>query len=56
MKIKTTKQALNKAMELLGEALYLVDAYSGGESENGKELEQQFEKLELAIFKLEEQQ
>lgn len=38
---------LDKAMEIAGEALYLAEEYSGGESETAQELCRQFEKLEV---------
>jgi hypothetical protein len=47
MNKKEIIKLLDKAMEIAGEALYLAEEYSGGESETAQELCRQFEKLEV---------
>lgn len=51
MKITSWKQAYEEMRGIAGDAIGLADAYAGGESENAKELNDQYEKLDLAINK-----
>ena len=40
------KKMFEQAMEIAGEALYLADAYAGGESETAEKLQKKLDKLE----------
>jgi hypothetical protein len=42
-------QLLSEAMAIAGEAIYLADAYAGGDSENADRLSFLFEKLEARV-------
>jgi len=49
---KAAMTLLNKAMAIAGEAIYLADAYAGGDSENADRLASLFEKLEARVSAL----
>ena len=46
-------ELIQKLINLAGEALYLAEEYSGGESDTAQELTKQLEKLEKVAYQIE---
>jgi|LakMenE01Jun11ns_1017448.scaffolds.fasta_scaffold9835390_2 hypothetical protein len=50
----TAMKHLHEAMTLASEAIYLADAYAGGDSETAKQLSSLYDKLEIKVGELED--